>query len=75
MSNRCLLLCAFTCLLFAFSTNAAMPQSLTSGDITGVVTDPSGAAISDAGRHPEEYATGATRPTQQTSKAVTGSHC
>jgi hypothetical protein len=59
MSNRCFLLCAFTCLLLAFSTNAAMPQSLTSGDITGIVTDPSGAAVSNAEVTLKNSATGA----------------
>ncbi|HWO32316.1 MAG TPA: carboxypeptidase regulatory-like domain-containing protein, partial [Candidatus Acidoferrum sp.] len=61
MSNRCLLLCAFTCLLFVFSTNAAISQSLTSGDITGIVTDPSGAAISNAEVTLKNSATGATQ--------------
>ena len=61
MSNRHLLLCAFTCLLVAFATNPAMSQSLTSGDITGIVTDPSGAAISAAEVTLKNNATGATQ--------------
>jgi hypothetical protein len=61
MSNRYLLLCAFTCLLVALSTNAAVAQSLTSGDITGSVTDPSGAAISNAEVTLKNNATGATQ--------------
>src|SRR5246500_3330164 len=40
--------CAFTLLIATFLTTLAMSQSLTSGDITGVVTDPSGAVISGA---------------------------
>lgn len=40
--------CALTLLITAFLTTLAMSQSLTSGDITGVVTDPSGAVISGA---------------------------
>jgi hypothetical protein len=61
MYNRYLLLCAFTCLLVAFATNAATSQSLTSGDITGIVTDPSGAAISNAEVTLNNSATGATQ--------------
>src|ERR1700686_4807444 len=61
MSNRYLLLCAFVCLLAALSTNVAMSQSLTSGDITGIVTDPSGAAISNAEVTLNNSATGATQ--------------
>src|SRR5579864_6790843 len=61
MSNRYLLCCAFTCLLVALSTNAAVAQSLTSGDITGSVTDPSGAAISNAEVTLKNNATGATQ--------------
>ena len=61
MSNRYLLLCAFVCLLVALSTNVAMSQSLTSGDITGIVTDPSGAAISNAEVTLKNNATGATQ--------------
>ena len=61
MSNRYLLLCVFTCLLVALSTNFAMSQSLTSGDITGIVTDPSGAAISNAEVTLKNNATGATQ--------------
>lgn len=40
--------CVFTLLIATFLTTLAMSQSLTSGDITGVVTDPSGAVISGA---------------------------
>src|ERR1700756_2076521 len=40
--------CALTLLIATFLTTLAMAQSLTSGDITGVVTDPSGAVISGA---------------------------
>jgi hypothetical protein len=61
MYNRYLLLCAFTCLLVAFATNAATSQSLTSGDITGIVTDPSGAAIPNAEVTLNNSATGATQ--------------
>src|SRR5579864_6235773 len=61
MSNRYLLLSVFTCLLVAFSTNFAFAQSLTSGDITGSVTDPSGAAISNAEVTLKNNATGATQ--------------
>jgi hypothetical protein len=61
MSNRYFLLCAFSCLLVALSTNPAMSQSLTSGDITGIVTDPSGAAISNAEVTLKNNATGATQ--------------
>src|ERR1700758_4930449 len=61
MSNRYLLLCARTCLLVALSTNAAVAQSLTSGDITGSVTDPSGAAISNAQVTLKNIATGTTQ--------------
>ena len=61
MSNRYLLLCAFACLLVALLTHAAMSQSLTSGDITGAVTDPSGAAIPNAAVTLKSDATGATQ--------------
>src|SRR6202140_4448876 len=61
MSNRYLLLCAFVCLLVALSTNVAMSQTLTSGDITGIVTDPSGAEISNAEVTLKTNATGATQ--------------
>ncbi len=61
MSNRYLLLCAFTCLLVALSTRVAVAQSLTSGDIAGIVTDPSGAAISNAQVSLKNNATGATQ--------------
>jgi hypothetical protein len=61
MSNRYLLLCAFACLLVALLTRAAMSQSLTSGDITGVVTDPSGAAIPNAAVTVKNNATGASQ--------------
>ena len=61
MFSRYLLLCAFTCLQVALSTNAAMGQSLTSGDITGIVTDPSGAAIANAEVTLKNNATGATQ--------------
>jgi carboxypeptidase family protein len=40
--------CALTLLIATFLTRLAMSQSLTSGDITGVVTDPAGAVISGA---------------------------
>jgi hypothetical protein len=40
--------CVFTLLIATFFTTLAMSQSLTSGDITGVVTDLSGAVISGA---------------------------
>src|SRR5246127_873125 len=61
MSNRYLLLCAFACLLVALLTRAAVSQSLTSGDITGVVTDPSGAAIPNAEVTVKNNATGASQ--------------
>jgi hypothetical protein len=61
MSNRYLLLCACTCLLVALWTNAAVAQSLTSGDITGIVADPSGAAISNAEVTLKNNATGTTQ--------------
>src|SRR5260370_6901152 len=61
MFHRYLLLCAFPCLLVSLATNAAMSQSLTSGDITGIVTDPSGAAISNAQVTLKNNATGATQ--------------
>src|SRR5246127_2731783 len=61
MSNRYLLLCAFACSLAVLSTNAVVAQSLTSGDITGTVTDPSGAAISNAEVTLKNNATGDTQ--------------
>ena len=61
MSNRYLLLCAFACLLVALLTHAALSQSLTSGDVAGVVTDPSGAAIPNAAVTLKNNATGATQ--------------
>jgi len=61
MSNRYVLLCAFTCLLVTLLTTASVSQSVTSGDITGVVTDPSGAAIANADVKLTNNATGATQ--------------
>ena len=61
MSYRTLLLCALTCVLVACLTTAAVSQSLTSGDLTGLVTDPSGAAIPNANVTITNNATGATQ--------------
>src|SRR5258707_14190822 len=61
MSYRTLLLCALTCVLVACLTTAAVSQSLTSGDLTGLVTDPSGAAIPNANVTLTNNATGATQ--------------
>jgi len=61
MSSRFLLLCVLTCLLAALSTTAAVCQSLTSGDITGIVSDPSGAAIANAQVTLKSNSTGATQ--------------
>src|SRR6201998_635935 len=61
MSSRFLSLCVLTCLLAALSTTTAVCQSLTSGDITGTVADPSGAAIANAKVTLKNNATGATQ--------------
>src|SRR5579871_233952 len=61
MSNRYLLICAFTCLLVTLWTNTASAQSLTSGDVSGVITDPSGAAIPNAAVTLKNNATGASQ--------------
>src|SRR5260370_12851947 len=61
MSYRSLLLCALTCVLVACLTTAAVSQSLTSGDLIGLVTDPSGAAIPNANVKLTNNATGATQ--------------
>ena len=61
MLRRFLLLSVFSCLFAALSPTAAMCQSLTSGDVTGTVTDPSGAAIANAQVTLKNNATGATQ--------------
>ena len=61
MSSRFLLLWVLTCLLAALSTTTAVCQSLTSGDITGTVADPSGAAIANAQVTLKNNGTGATQ--------------
>ena len=61
MSYSSLLLRAFRCVLVACLTTAALSQSLTSGDLTGLVTDPSGAAIPNANVTLTNNATGATQ--------------
>src|SRR5246500_2560499 len=61
MLRRFLLLSVFSCLFAALSPTAAFCQSLTSGDVTGVVTDPSGAAIANAKVTLKSNATGGTQ--------------
>src|SRR5260370_16127050 len=61
MSYRSFLLCGLTCVLVACLTTAAVSQSLPSGDLIGLVTDPSGAAIPDANVKLTNNATGATQ--------------
>ena len=57
-SRGLIVLCLHVLIVF---TTLAMSQSLTSGDITGVVTDPSGAVVSGANVTLTNNATGATQ--------------
>jgi hypothetical protein len=49
--------------IFILITPLAMPQSLTSGDISGTVSDPSGAVIKDAIVNLKSLDTGAAQTT------------
>jgi hypothetical protein len=49
--------------IFILTTQLAMPQSLVSGDISGTVSDPSGAVIKDAIVNLKSLDTGATQTT------------
>src|SRR6266851_3915277 len=70
MSYRSLLLCALTCVLVACLTTEAVSQSLTSGDLIGLVTDPSGAAIPNANVKLTNNATGATQARSTTDQGT-----
>src|SRR5579862_7697752 len=57
------LLVVLTMLLFAFG---AMAQTLTSGDLSGTVTDPQGAVVPNATVSAQNAATGAAIPATKT---------
>src|SRR5262249_11264137 len=58
-----ILLCLLTISVFAFLVVGAAAQSLVSGDITGVVSDPSGAVIPNATVTLKNAGTGQTQST------------
>ena len=65
MSGKCFLFVVLLLSLSVVLTGAATAQSLTSGDITGVVTDPSGAVVSGVAVTAKNAETGSTH-TQNT---------
>ncbi len=65
------LACLGLVVAFAFATSALFAQSIISGDISGVVTDPSGAAVPNATVTLNNKATGETRTT---STSATGAY-
>src|SRR4030095_12163673 len=69
MSSKRFLFSALTLALSLFLAMPAAAQSLTSGDITGVVTDPSGAVVGNATVTVKSNATGTTQ-TQNTNAQV-----
>ena len=66
--NSCIKRMLFALLIAAVMAPSLMAQSLVSGDLTGTVTDPSGAVVPNAQVTAKNAATGATRST--TSNAV-----
>ncbi len=70
-SFRLLILALMTTLIFASGTPAALAQSVVTGDITGTVTDPSGAVVPDAALTLTSTTEGTT---VSTSTSTTGSY-
>ena len=65
-----ILLCSLTICLVAFLVSGAAAQSLVSGDVTGVVSDPSGAVIPNATVTLKNSGTGQTQNTTTNSSGV-----
>src|SRR4249920_1634034 len=61
--NSCIKRMLFALLIAAVMAPSLMAQSLVSGDLTGTVTDPSGAVVPNAQVTAKNAATGATRTT------------
>src|SRR5277367_3634479 len=68
--QRCSIRILFVLLIAAVMTPSLMAQSLVSGDLTGTVTDPSGAVVSGATVTIKSVATGASQNTTTNSNGA-----
>ena len=69
------LVCLGMILAFALTTSALFAQSIISGDISGVVTDPSGAAVPNASVTLNSKVTGKIEQPPPAQPALTASPC
>lgn len=70
MCSRSVLLAVVAAILCGLLSTPAAAQSLTSGDITGAVTDPSGAVLADATVTLKDNQTGATQTRTTNSQGI-----